>query len=186
MFQEMIEKKYLKKYKHAPAHLFLDSTPYFITAGTYLKQHFFTSPQKKKMLFVTIQEIFQKNLTELLAWVILSNHYHLLINLKDPVLLPEIIKKIHSKSAVELNKEDKKVGRKIWQNYWDRCIRDEKDYYSKLNYVHFNPVKHGYTEDPSEYRFSSYGFYLKKLGNERFERMMTECPVDQQDERDDY
>ncbi|HVP36826.1 MAG TPA: transposase, partial [Terriglobales bacterium] len=149
-----MEKDYLKKYKHAPAHLFMESHPYFITAGTYLKQHFFINDQEKELLFEVIQQILLKCSVQLTAWAILSNHYHLVIGLKDPFLLPEIIRKIHSKSSVELNKKEHQTKRKIWQNYWDRCIRDEKDYYCKLNYVHFNPVKHGYTEDPSEYRFS--------------------------------
>lgn len=181
-----MEKDYLKKYKHAPVHLFLNGYQYFITAGTYLKQHFFTSYQGKALLLQVIQLTLQKNSADLIAWAILSNHYHLVIGLKDPFLLPEIIRKIHSKSSVELNKTEKQTGRKIWQNYWDRCIRDEKDYYCKLNYVHFNPVKHGYTEDPSEYRFSSYGLYLKKLGSEQLERIVTKYPWDQPDEKDDY
>ena len=123
-----MEKNHLKKYRHAPAHLFLEGYPYFITAGTYLKQHFFIGDQEKTLLLEVIQQILQKSSTQLIPWSILSNHYHLVIGLKDPFLLPEIIRKIHSKSSVELNKTEKQAGRKIWQNYWDRCIRDEKDY----------------------------------------------------------
>ena len=138
------------------------------------------------MLLEIIQQILRESSTQLIAWAILSNHYHLVIGLRDPFLLPDIIRKIHSKSSVELNKTEKRAGRKIWQNYWDRCIRDEKDYFCKLNYVHFNPVKHGYTEDPSEYRFSSYGLYLKRLGSEELERMVTKYPADQLYRQDDY
>lgn len=181
-----MEKKHLKKYQHAPAHLFLENYPYFITAGTYLKQHFFTSDQGKALLLEAIQQTLWKSSTDLMAWAILSNHYHLVMGLKDPFLLPEIIRKIHSESSVELNKTEKQTGRKIWQNYWDRCIRDEKDYYCKMNYVHFNPVKHGYTEEPSEYGFSSYGLYMKKLGREQLERIVMKYPWDQLDEKDDY
>lgn len=179
-------KEYIKKYRHAPAHLFLESHTYFITAGTYLKQHFFTSDQGKALLLEAIQQILWKSSADLIAWAILSNHYHLVMGLKDPFLLQEIIRKIHSKSSVEFNKKEKQAGRKIWQNYWDRCIRDEKDYYNKLNYVHYNPVKHGHTGDPTEYRFSSYGLYMKEFGSEMLERMVTKYPADHLYQQDDY
>jgi putative transposase len=177
---------YLKKYKHAPAHLFLDTYPYFITSGTYLKKYYFENDQKKKILFEIITEILQKNAVELLAWVILSNHYHLLINLKEPVHLPEIIRKIHSKSSVIINREEKITDGRIWHNYWDRCIRDEKDYYSKLNYIHYNPVKHNYAKDPSQYDFSSYKVYLEELGSKRLTKLVTDYPVEELGFKDDY
>jgi len=181
-----MEKEYLKKYKHAPTHLFIDIYPYFITSGTYLKKHNFASTQMKRILLDIIQEILYKNSDELLAWVILSNHYHLMINFKDPFLLPEIIKKFHSKSAVILQKIEKQQNKKVWYNYWDRCIRDERDCYSKLNYIHFNPVKHGYVENPLDYDFSSYKYYLDKLGSAKLVKIITDFPWEQMNEKDDY
>jgi len=181
-----MERKYLKKYKHAPAHLFIDTYPYFITSGTYLKKHCFANVQMRSRLLDIMQEIFHKNSAELLAWVILSNHYHLLTNFKDPFFLPEIIQKIHSKSAVVLNRKEEQYDRKVWQNYWDRCIRDEKDYYFKLNYIHFNPVRHGYVENPLEYEFSSYKFYLDELGYNQMVKIIADYPWEQTKERNDY
>ncbi len=57
-------------------------------------------------------------------------------------------------------------GRKIFQNYWDRCIRDEADYYKHLNYILHNPFKHRYVSNMSDYIFSSYNKYLAKYGQE--------------------
>jgi putative transposase len=181
-----MEIKYLKKYKHAPAHLVIDTFPYFITSGTYLKRHLFVSNKTKRLLLNIIQEILSKNSAELLAWVILSNHYHPMIDFKNPLLLPEIIKKTHSKSAVILNREERQQNRKVWHNYWDRCVRDEKDYFSKLNYIHFNPVKHGFVENPFEYEFSSYKYYLDKLGNDQLTEIITKHPWEKVNEKDDY
>ena len=37
--------------------------------------------------------------------------------------------------------------RGIWQcRYWEHCIRDERDFENHLEYIHFNPVKHGYVK----------------------------------------
>ncbi|MFO7909878.1 MAG: hypothetical protein R6U42_07695 [Halomonas sp.] len=44
----------------------------------------------------------------------------------------------------------------VWQpRFWDHIIRDEVDLESHLHYIHFNPVKHGYVEDPKDWRHSS-------------------------------
>ena len=46
--------------------------------------------------------------------------------------------------------------RGIWQRrYWEHYIRDEKDLSAHRNYIHLNPVKHGYVKRPEEWEFSS-------------------------------
>lgn len=56
--------------------------------------------------------------------------------------------------------------RGIWQRrYWEHTIRDERDYAAHLDYIHFNPVKHGLARAPADWPFSSFrrlvalGFY---------------------------
>jgi putative transposase len=47
--------------------------------------------------------------------------------------------------------------RGIWQRrYWEHMIRDEHDYAAHVDYVHFNPVKHGYVQHPAEWPHSSF------------------------------
>src|SRR5215210_4318569 len=46
----------------------------------------------------------------------------------------------------------------IWQRrYWEHTIRDDCDYAAHMDYVHFNPVKHGLAASPSEWPFSTFG-----------------------------
>ncbi len=52
----------------------------------------------------------------------------------------------------------------IWYQYLDRVIRDERDYYRHLNYIHQNPVKHGYTTKIDDYGFSSIHQFIKEKG----------------------
>jgi REP element-mobilizing transposase RayT len=50
----------------------------------------------------------------------------------------------------------------IWQRrFWDHIIRDQNDHNLHLDYIHFNPVKHGYAARPADYPWSSFGTYLE-------------------------
>ncbi|MDC9728221.1 MAG: transposase [Methyloprofundus sp.] len=56
-------------------------------------------------------------------------------------------------SASKLKKREKG----IWQRrFWEHCIRNEDDWRKHMDYIHFNPVKHGYTEMPGDWQYSSY------------------------------
>ena len=176
----------LKKYRHTPAHLLLSDYCYFITAGTYGRKPHFDSDAKKELLFETICEMLEHHESGLDGWVILSNHYHMLLRLKDAFRLPQLIRRIHSKSAVLLNKSSRTPGRKVWYQYWDECIRDEKDFYAKLNYIHSNPVKHGYVDSPEAYKFSSYGSYLRTRGKKWVQDVFGRFPPTEVEKGDDF
>ena len=51
----------------------------------------------------------------------------------------------------------------IWQRrYWEHAIRDEADYERHVDYIHFNPVKHGYVARVADWRHSSFHRYVKQ------------------------
>jgi len=51
----------------------------------------------------------------------------------------------------------------VWQRrFWDHIIRDQEDFNRHLDYIHYNPVKHGYVSDPLEFEWSSFGAYLER------------------------
>jgi len=57
----------------------------------------------------------------------------------------------------------KKGERGIWQRrYWEHLIRDDNDYEQHVNYIHYNPVKHGHAETPSEWPYSSIHKFIRK------------------------
>jgi putative transposase len=50
-----------------------------------------------------------------------------------------------------------KGERGIWQRrFWEHAIRDERDFERHADYIHFNPVKHGYAQTPAEWEYSSF------------------------------
>ena len=51
----------------------------------------------------------------------------------------------------------KRGERGIWQRrFWEHCIRDEEDYTRHVDYIHWNPVKHGYVQRVAEWPHSSF------------------------------
>jgi len=61
--------------------------------------------------------------------------------------------------------------KRVWQRrFWEHVIRDETDWRNHLDYVHYNPVKHGYVRRPGDWRWSSCeravrrGWYLPDWG----------------------
>jgi putative transposase len=76
-------------------------------------------------------------------------------------------------SASRLRKRE----RGIWQRrYWENTIRDEDDFARHLDYIHFNPVKHGHVERVEDWPFSSFhrmvrlGVYPQGWGGESKDR----------------
>jgi len=50
-----------------------------------------------------------------------------------------------------------------WQKrFYDHLIRDDIDMKHHLDYIHYNPVKHGLMEDPFEYHYYSLNEWIKR------------------------
>ncbi|MBI1748260.1 MAG: transposase [Acidobacteria bacterium] len=149
-----------KTYTHAPTHYFSSHAVYMVTAGALHREHFIGSDQKKQCVLNDIRHEIERYKWELVAWVILSNHYHMLLRAPEKAAtLIRLIKNIHTYSAGKLNKLDDSPSRQVWWNYWDTCITNDRSFYARLNYIHWNPVKHGVVRRPEQYRFSSYNDY---------------------------
>ena len=149
-------------YKHNPPHLFLPSATYMITSSTYRRKKFFHNDELKALLLTSILYSFTKFSWRIKAYVILANHYHILATAPDQrTMLPKIISNIHRYTAHACNKMHQTPGTKIWWNYWDTCISYEGSYFARLNYIHFNPIKHGHVSNPEEWKFSSHNEFHK-------------------------
>jgi len=56
----------------------------------------------------------------------------------------------------------KKGERGIWQRrFWEHLIRNESDFERHVDYIHYNPVKHGYVPKADEWTFSSIHRFMK-------------------------
>ncbi len=163
--------------KHQPIHLYVENQLYFLTSHTYKNQYLLKNKPHKQHLLNKIETFFNEFDFVLYAWVILNNHYHLLFKSSDKTTLGKVIGKIHAGYSYELNKKENRRGRKIWQNYWDWCIRSEKDFLTHLNYIHHNPVKHGYVQNMEDYPFSSYTHWIDRKSKDWIHTVFETHPV---------
>lgn len=101
---------------------------------------------------------------EIEAIVILPDHLHTLWKLPkgddDFSRRWMVIKRKFSTglpSGIVNASKTKKREKGIWQRrFWEHKIRDEDDWRLHIDYIHYNPVKHGYVDDPHEWQYSSY------------------------------
>jgi len=57
----------------------------------------------------------------------------------------------------------KRGERGIWQRrYWEHVIRDEQDFERHVDYIHWNPVKHGWVKRVADWRHSSFHAYVRR------------------------
>jgi putative transposase len=175
-----------KDYRHNPPHLYIPNAIYMITGSTIGKHSFFDTDLKMAYLLNTLQERASKMDWKVEAWAILSNHYHFIAKAPgDASTLSPLIRCIHSLSARYVNDLDKVPGRRIWHNYWDKCISSDKAYLVRLHYVNLNPVKHGLVEKPEDYSFSSYKYFMDDADTE-FKREVFSQSIDGLDIEDDF
>ena len=99
------------------------------------------------------------------AWVVLPDHLHCVISLPegddDFALRWRLIKSYFSKAIPNTETRSparlRRGERGIWQRrYWEHLIRDEKDFAAHMDYVHFNPVKHGLAQRVSDWPYSTF------------------------------
>lgn len=153
-------------FHNRPPHFFINSQYYFITGRSIKGIHYLDSSKRKNIFLAVLNKSIEKFSVRLHGWVLLNNHYHLIIWVENAQCLPKFISNLHSNSSRILNKYDRTLGRRIWWNYWDHCIRNERDYYTHLNYIHHNPVKHGLVGRMEDYPFSSYREFIQRNGRE--------------------
>jgi len=99
------------------------------------------------------------------AWVVLPDHMHCVWTLPqgdaDYSGRWQCIKTGFSKAvpATEVRTATRiaRGERGIWQRrFWEHTVRDERDYVRHVDYVHYNPVKHGLVARAAGWRFSSF------------------------------
>ena len=56
-----------------------------------------------------------------------------------------------------------KGERAVWQRrYWEHVIRDGEDLKRHVEYIHYNPVKHGWVRAPKDWKYSSFHTFVKE------------------------
>jgi len=118
----------------------------------------------------TIRIVKQRHPFQIDAIVILPEHLHTLWTLppndSDYAMRWMLIKASFSRQIPggELRNRSRVIRseRGIWQRrYWEHWIRDEHDFIKHVDYIHYNPIKHGYVSKVVEWPFSSIHRYIR-------------------------
>ena len=172
---------------HHPPHIYLDDTWYMVTAATREKRPLLRPRGHKEIVRDHLQAMVADYGLQLAAWVTLDNHYHLLVKSRAGAELARFFQRLHGRTSFDLNGLEHARGRQVWHNYWDTCIRAEADYWTRFNYVHHNPVKHGYVVRTADWPHSSYHHYVEHKGEDWLEDAFQQYPVlDFTDPEDDF
>lgn len=176
--QRLLEERRRKGYPlHAPPHFRGEAGSYLITGTCYEHRSIFDLPEE-------LTDLTQEFLTEIPsrgiacdAWVFQPNHYHLLLVTEDLEIVSETLRILHSRMATRINKRHKQRGRQVWYRFSDRKMRSERHYMTTLNYIHYNPVKHGYVDNMFDWIWSSVHWYYDHLGPNWLEKTFKEYPI---------
>jgi putative transposase len=148
---------------HAPLHRLSSAGTYFLTVGTYQKEHHFRGPKRLGVLQRGLLKLARQFGWQIEAWCCFSNHYHFVAHSPAKAgtaeSLSDMLKLLHEKTAKWVNQLDAEPGRQVWHNFWDTELTYEKSYLARLNYVHQNAVKHGLVTVASHYPWCSAAWF---------------------------
>lgn len=110
-----------------------------------------------------------------LAIVLLPNHIHMILEMKNNRTPADLIRCVKRGFLYRIKLADPegesllgkliKPSGTVWQKrYYDHVIRDLEDFSRHCDYVHYNPVKHGWVNDPFQWTYSCIHRYAYKSG----------------------
>ena len=111
------------------------------------------------------------------AWVVLPNHYHIMVDINRSIQLRSFMGKLHGRMSYLWNLEDALQGRKVFFYSMERPVGSKAHYFTALNYIHNNPVKHGYCRRWNKWETSSFHEFLGEVGRDRAIEIWRSYPV---------
>ena len=128
---------------------------YFITTSTFEKQALLQTNRMASLLIDVLFHYQKQGKYQLHEFVVMPNHFHLLITPIFPVTIEKALQFIKGGFSFRARKELGLVG-EIWQrSFYDRRVRDEEEYVRFRLYIHMNPVRSGLVSLPEEFEYSS-------------------------------
>lgn len=138
---------------------------YFFTVVTLNRTPIFTNEKRVEVLRQVIRKVMATRPFEIDAMVILPEHLHCIWSMPegdaDYSSRWREIKKAASRQISTVT--NTRHERNVWQRrFWEHAIRDEEDWRKHVDYIHYNPVKHGLVRSPGEWPWSSFSRAVDK------------------------
>ena len=126
---------------------------------------------KIDLLRESVRQVKNKHPFHIEGWVVLPEHMHCIITLpqgdddfpKRIRLIKTIFAKKQPKTEYRSAIRQKRNERGIWQRrFWEHTIRGDTDYAMHMDYLHYNPVKHGHVMQVKDWPHSSFHYLVKQ------------------------
>lgn len=162
---------------HRPPHPDAPGEYRIVTAACYEHRHILADRERLQWFETRLLDTLKEAADHGAAWCVLPNHYHVLSQIGDFKSFGRAVGQLHGGTAFQMNQEDDARGRKVWYRCSDRVIRSERHFYATLNYIHNNPVKHGYVDKWQDWPFSSVHWYLETEGRDWLKEIWADYPL---------
>ncbi len=147
----------------------------FFTVNTYGRRAIFERSTARALLREAIKRTRSVWPFEVDAFVLLPDHLHCMWTLPegdhDFSTRWRKIKECFTRSFIERGGtawkistgQQRKGQRGVWQQrFWEHVVRDDLDYENHMNYIHFNPIKHGHTRCAHAWAWSTFHKWVQR------------------------
>jgi putative transposase len=152
---------------------FLPGGSFFFTLVTEQRRPLLASPESVEVLRNAMRTVRNTRPFDVAAMAVLPDHLHCILTLPpgdhDFATRWRLIKTWFTKHAdpslrtVPDPSRAKRGEQTIWQHrYWEHALRDDEDFIRHVEYIHYNPVKHGLAKSPADWPYSSFGKFVKE------------------------
>ena len=135
----------------------------FVTVVTRKRSPWLADAAHVALLMNTMRRVNEIHLYEHIAHVVLPDHFHWMFTLVGDGNFSRIVAAVKRDVTWRTKEVGQKIGAGLWQSrFYDHVIRDDDDFARHLDYIHFNPVKHGLAESAALYAHSSFDDWVRK------------------------
>ena len=152
---------------------FVEGGTYFFTLVTYNRLPILTHERSCNILHQEWIKVRERFPFETIAICLLPDHLHCIWRLPGgdanyPIRWKEIKRRFTIRYVREIKpgeapnqSRQRKHEAAVWQRrYWEHTIDDQEDLEEHLDYIHYNPIKHGYVKQAGDWPFSSFSRYV--------------------------
>jgi putative transposase len=162
---------------HGPPHG-LEAHWYHISAACYEHAPIAgESPERMADFERELLLVLRNECEQVSAWCLLPNHYHALVQAVSLRNVRACLGQLHGHTAFIWNQQEGLRGRTCWHRCLPKSVRSERHRWATLNYIHHNPVHHGYVRCWQDWPFSSAAAFLAAVGRARAEELWRRYPV---------
>jgi putative transposase len=164
---------------HRPPHFRADGPAWFhVSAACYEHApHIGQTPQRMDAFADSLLAACAELRADVAAWCLLPNHYHLLARTPDLRAISRELGRLHGRASHDWNQEQATKGRRVFHGASDRRIRSDEHHWATLNYIHHNPVRHGYVTRWQDWPWSSAAGFLRAVGRAEAQRIWRTFPL---------